>query len=331
MTQQATAIGSGAIIVQITGDGNGVDLGMPRLCLIPFHNLNRAPRKALDVIDAFTTQLPLVGREAEMADFTTWLNDPQPIGVRCVAGMAGSGKSRLGIELCTQAAASGWFAGFVSHKELERFRAQDNLAAWGWSKPTLIVSDYAAAKARPIKDWLEELATHFRPSPHPLRLLLLEREARRDDGWWAELTRPSSAGAQYGLDGMMGDATPLILPGLESADQRRALVRAVMAAAAPWMETAVAAELPAVGANPAFDARIAGAGNPLDLAMIGLLAVYEGVGGVLTATRRTWRPNWHPSNAAAWIISPVTANLIRRRSTALPPWSPWPAPVPRTS
>src|SRR5262249_873208 len=82
----------------------------------------------------------------------------------------GGGKRGLGREVCDQAAAAGWDAGFIPEGELERFRAAQPLAAWGWRRPTLIVVDYAAARAHLLRPWLVELADHLAVPGKPLRL-----------------------------------------------------------------------------------------------------------------------------------------------------------------
>ena len=43
-------------------------------------------------------------------------------------------------------------------RELRRFTAQQNLAAWGWVQPILIVVDYAASLLEPLRERLLDLA-----------------------------------------------------------------------------------------------------------------------------------------------------------------------------
>jgi tetratricopeptide (TPR) repeat protein len=275
--------GSHNVIVQIIGDGNSVDLSRPHLELLAFRG-DVPPTRPLDVLNAFATPLALVGREAELADFTAWLNSPAPVAIRCIIGGAGAGKSRFAIELCRRAEAEGWFAGFVSHAELVRFAAQENLSAWGWARPTLVVVDYAASKATIMKAWVEGLANAH--ADKKLRLLLLERHAGAE-GWWPELMKPSTPGAAQGMKAMYAPQ-PLDLPGIAEASGRRAILAAVMKAAHPLVEDAKADHPPLPGVDPALDRRIDDPNQmvePLHLAMAGLLAVQAGIAGLLVAGR----------------------------------------------
>src|SRR5262249_5468899 len=118
----------------------------------------------------------------------------------------------------------------LDHGELLRFRSQQNLSAWGWGKPTLIIIDYAAAKARILRDWLVELVQHQEASAQPLRLLLLERYAERDQGWWAELTTPHGW-AETGLHDLFDPSEPVPLPNIADIQHRRQILESVMAGA----------------------------------------------------------------------------------------------------
>jgi hypothetical protein len=80
-------------------------------------------------------------------------------------GGGGSGKTRLGIQLCESAEHRGWFAGFVTHGELTRFASQQNLGSWSWPKSTLIVVDYAAARAGVLRGWLLVLNAEIFATP----------------------------------------------------------------------------------------------------------------------------------------------------------------------
>jgi hypothetical protein len=94
------------------------------------------------------------------------------------------------MELCEAATENGWGAGFLTASEMMRFRAQQNLATWGWREPVLVVIDYVGNQAPLVHEWLVELADNdARADPkagqsRPLRLLLLERYANTRRGWW---------------------------------------------------------------------------------------------------------------------------------------------------
>jgi hypothetical protein len=182
--QHAGIDGQNNIIVQIEGDNSAVNLkGLAHLTLTRYLTRRRL-ESDIDILSPYSRSIPLIGRDAELADLRAWLTSQKPISIRVLTGRAGSGKTRLALELCEQMLAEGWDAGFLESGELERFRAPQNLASWGWQHPTLIVSDYAAVHAERLNGWFQELADHQGNPEKPLRLLLLERNAERGSGWW---------------------------------------------------------------------------------------------------------------------------------------------------
>lgn len=162
----------------------------PHLTLHARHRLARVPRNYLDLLNPVNRAIPMVGRDAAIGDLDAWLRSDARISARCLIGGAGCGKTRVALGLCARADERGWFVGFVDHDELTRFHRQQNLAAWGWSRATLIVVDYAAAKAQVLREWLAELVQRPGDAGEPLRLLLLERHADASLGWWGDLTTP---------------------------------------------------------------------------------------------------------------------------------------------
>ena len=190
--QSSNIHGNHNIVVQAHGDGISVNINHPHLSLIAWHRQHRTPEKVLDLLNPFVRAIPLVGRESAKADLDSWLASGRVISVRCLIGGGGSGKTRLGIELCESTEQRNWFAGFVTHEELTRFAAQQNLSNWGWSRDTLVVVDYAAARARVLRQWLVELARNVNSTGKRLRLLLLERHADPALGWWHDLVTPGT-------------------------------------------------------------------------------------------------------------------------------------------
>lgn len=273
VTQNISSYGDGCIIVQVDGDGNHLSLNTPVLTLSPRHKYRRDPKTPLEVLNAFACELPLQGRVPEMALLRDWLSLSAPISVRCLIGPAGCGKSRLGLELCAQAEALGWRTGFVTHDELERFAAQPHLAQWGWSQPILAVVDYAAAKSAILKRWVGLLAEREATSRYPLRLLLLERHAQPDSGWWGELVQIGGAATVSAVRRMFADPLPVSLGGLSAGEQRAALAGAVIRVAAPLVR-------PGDDGSRLEQDFLAGdsldrLGNPLDVAMAALASVHD--------------------------------------------------------
>ncbi len=182
------------IVVQAVGSGNNVsvsvDSRVPHLRLTHFEaRTERARGDGSDaaLLSAYRTDVvPLLGRNHAIEDLQHWIACDRDLSVRALTGGAGRGKTRLALELVRNATREGWLAGFVEDRELDRFRAQQNVAGWAWDKPVLIVVDYAASRVDQLRDWIGELvdAPCERGRP-PLRMLLLERQAQREIGWLA--------------------------------------------------------------------------------------------------------------------------------------------------
>ena len=290
MRQTASASGNGNFIVQIQGAGNSIVTGLPHLELTRRHGIARRievepstgkPRET-DVIRPFTRSIELVGRETELDDLRAWLRKESAISVRVLTGSAGYGKTRLALELIEEVAPQGWHAGFLTRAELKRFREQHDLAGWGWNAPILAVVDYASASARDLHAWLKELEDHAvwedtgPRNRYPLRLLLLERQAKRGNGWWAEVFGIGDDAVV--LEKLADPAEPVALRPLDDANQRRAILTKTLASLGSTVT------LPALGDDADFDRRLSEltwAGVPLLLMLAAVTAAREGFGPVL--------------------------------------------------
>jgi hypothetical protein len=286
-SQSSSIFGNHNIVVQASGDGVNVNLNEPHLSLIPWHRRRSKPEKILDLLNPFVRAIPLVGRESAKADLESWLESSPRISVRCWIGGGGSGKTRLGIELCESAEQRAWFAGFVTHKELIRFAGQQNLSDWGWSKNTLVVVDYAAARARVLREWLIEIAHNLDSAGKNLRLFLLERHADPGIGWWHDLVTPGTF-SEEPVTKLFDALIPVALPTIATVDQRREILSHVMAESSRLLDRSAVLELPAPGKHPEFDLKLADpaiAFAPLYLTMSGVVAVQEGISTLLTRGR----------------------------------------------
>lgn len=221
MSQISQVHGNHNLIIQAEGDHISIQLGSPYLTLTRYQ-ASRQPRLDIQQLSPYSRFTPLLGRDSELASLHAWLNAAPPLGWRVIIASGGAGKTRLALELCEQAAAQGWDAGFVSSRELQRFGQQQNLSAWGWQRPTLIVVDYAAQRHAELAHWLDELADQPSPAAHPLRILLLERHADTDNGWFAELFSKDWHGLhrREGLD----PTEPIHLSALTTLADRKSVV-----------------------------------------------------------------------------------------------------------
>ena len=281
--QHAETSGQGNVVVQIVGDGNSVVVGYAYLTLTRFLNRRVArgqeqPRSEAAILSPYALSVPLVGREAVLAELWEWMGGGRPVSVRVMTAAAGAGKTRLALELCDQAVQAGWDAGFLAEGELVRFLSARNLAAWGWRRRTLIVVDYAASRARDLRAWLVELADHSGQEGKPLRLLLLERHAEPSWGWWREAFGYGGGDAE--AVGLLLDPAsgPYVLPPLVSPRERRAVLSSILERIGSRVRP------PELDAAPGFERQLAAmswGGEPLFLLMAGLIADRAGFGAVL--------------------------------------------------
>lgn len=120
--------------------------------------------------------VPFAGRERELADLVAWAHSA-PNSAKLVVGPAGSGRTRLAVELCRRMAADGWLAGLLRGQapaaQIRRTSAID--------KPLLAVVDDAELRS----DQLLALAEAVSARSAPTRLLMLGRS----DGGWLQALR----------------------------------------------------------------------------------------------------------------------------------------------
>jgi hypothetical protein len=208
--------------------------------------------------------------------------------MKCIIGGAGTGKTRLAIELCEAAEANGWFATFLPSSEFQSSSAIQTLAGWILPQHALLVVDYAATSVAGIKRWLDALATRDTPPDHKLRILLVERHADCEYGWWADLLHSDSRTRACVAD-LIGAETPYVLPPLDTIGDRRALLAEVITKAAPLLDPPRAAmELPTFDANTWFDQRVADNSfdpEPLYLIMAGIHALEAGAPAALAMNK----------------------------------------------
>jgi tetratricopeptide (TPR) repeat protein len=282
------SVGERGIGIQNVGDNITVIVyaGRAELSLLRKHARKAEPTTELQLLRVDLRATTLVGRDAERAALQAWLTSDRPVTVRCLTGRAGAGKTRLAIELCEQAEKAGWTAGFVESNQFTEFV---KLAAeWRWKTDMLVVVDYAAAFARDLRAWLEILARpESQSSGKRLRLLLLERHAERDLGWWAELMRPVSF-SDPGPDELADPPEPVPLPSLSTVGDRRAVLAETMRLVGEIAGIQPIPQPPLPDANADFDRRLADDtinNEPLYLMMAGAEAIWTGAPAALTLSR----------------------------------------------
>jgi tetratricopeptide (TPR) repeat protein len=285
--ENASVFGHDNIVVQANGSGVNVTVqaGRAHLRLTQYEQRTRLAARGdseAALLSAYRADVaPLVGCEGAMADLRRWLDGEAPVSMRALIGAGGRGKTRLAVELARRISSEGWLAGFVTAEELDRFRAQHNVAEWRWDKPVLVIVDYAASRAEQIRAWARELAdAAFEDGRPGLRLLLIERQASRAIGWLATILGGGDD-ASRAVSALFDPPEPVELPAIDDLEFRRQIFAALLSRGG-----GLAA--PALGADAEFDRLLADrkwAGDPLYLGMAGLVAGRAGVREALSLSR----------------------------------------------
>lgn len=276
----AEIAGDGNVTVQIQGDDNTVVLGQVSLTLSRYLNRRnpegtRSQAEAAEILSPYAFSTPLVGRESALQNLSLWLESDRPVSIRVLTARGGGGKTRLALELCDRATQAGWQAGFVKRLSLR----EETLGGWNWDRPTLLVIDRAASQAPRLHDWFVDLADHPGKPGAPLRLLLLERHADPESGWWPKAFGSGGEDA-LAVRSLLDPPEPYHLPSLVSVESRRAVMEATLERAGSSVH------LPEEGSD--FDRRLAEmpwSGEPLFLMMAALTAARAGLGEVLALSR----------------------------------------------
>jgi len=285
-TLSAVQTGSGNICVQIIGSNISAQIGVPHLELVPVEKCLKSnpPTRDIDILDPEFQAVSLVGRATDLQFLQAWLQAEAQIAVTTVVGSGGSGKTRLALELL-QKLPEGWQGGFLKPLEATRFITQKNLSAWGWQKPTLVVVDYSAMMASALTKWFGELADHG-AAKHPLRILLLERHADPDSGWYHDLADSTRSGQK--ARNLFSPDQPRRVAPLDQASQRRQVLQAGLNAAAAFRVSEQATcTLPDPEKDVAFERQLAKPqwADPLLLLMAALVAASKGLNAALKLSR----------------------------------------------
>ena len=242
-----------------TADGKGSDLWM---------------------LQAKYAAVPLVGRDADLQSLLEWVVQVEDrrfsVSVRLLIGAAGSGKTRLAHELLQQMFeqhAEHWQAGMVEPASLRKLLRENHLSRFQWHRPTLLVIDYALPLANELRQWLKELTLKAMDRSLPaLRILLLERDANTDEGWFSRLLQTEHSSGGEVASALFDPPEPVRLQMLEHNQLRRKMLDKTLELA--FEGSAITLRSPEQGRSESFDQRLADPqwSNPLTLMMAALEA-----------------------------------------------------------
>lgn len=200
--------------------------------VVPVDGQSRSPARLLR---ARAAVIPFAVRHGLLRSLQAWCERSEPFAVHLIGGPGGTGKTRLGVELCRQMEQRGWWCGLLRGTDETGL---DVLAAAAASR--LVVVDYAETRLDQLElllPRLEGTATDV----HPVRVLLLVRDAPRRTGSWTEAIQGHSEVLDAYADRLDLDVlvdVPLSMP------DRRKLFRAATTALSAQLPDAVSASHP---------------------------------------------------------------------------------------
>lgn len=158
-------------------------------------------------------RVPLLGRGSDLLSLQKWLSSNEKLSWTLVTGPGGSGKSRLALELCLFARASGWRAGFLyGGSEASK---PSHFIKFRSSEPTLIVWDYVVEAPESARELIDTLISLHEMGAlrKSVRVLLIER-SRSAYGWWPRFAgdhpgRLKNYEGKSGAEGTFLDLKPL--------------------------------------------------------------------------------------------------------------------------
>jgi hypothetical protein len=192
------------VLVLRDGFRLGGDSAQPELTLDLF-NLTESTRFFYGA-----QRVPIAGRDAELKTLGDFLHTDAHFAWWLMCGPAGAGKSRTALECCLRALRDQptWQAGWLADSD-----AFTEWSTWQPKAPTLIVIDDASRVAEETRQMIVALFRRRDTLAHPVRVLLLEREA---SGNWLERLTGSGAD-RHSLDASRY-GNPLELHGLQAED-----------------------------------------------------------------------------------------------------------------
>lgn len=257
------------------------------------------------LIRARSGVVPFAARSGLIEDLEGWARTDLGFAGRVIGGRGGTGKTRLGVELCVRARKAGWLAGLLSRRAdpggLE--------ALVQTPTPRLVVIDYAESRAEQLEAMLPMLAVRATPE-HPVRVLLLVRAAPRRTQDWTEALRHHTDPLDAVLDDVdvrVLEDDPLDLAG------RRQLFNAAAGAFGSRVKPPAAAppDPPAVLTKGLF-------ANPLLVVIAAYLAVHTGQ--AVPTTRADLLEELVAHEDRHWRATPTGSGMdeeLRRRVVAL--------------
>ena len=210
-----------------------VDVGVHRLNLEPAQPQLESAPNFLNIgrlLQADSTPVPFLDRSGTLARLETWARSKTPFAIHVLGGDGGSGKTRLGVELCRSLTAANtpgrgtktWKAGFL--KEINQL---EDIVSNADTSSLLLVVDYAESRPDMVEDILD--AAHRAAMEHErkrVRLIFLVRRpsplpaTRQGGNKWVDALRPQDYHNE-GLNRLLDGASTIVLNDEELSNTER--------------------------------------------------------------------------------------------------------------
>ena len=214
-----------------------VEVGNQRLSLEPAQpQQNFAPEgmSIVRLLSARSTPVPFLDRAEALTRLEKWARSEERFAIHVLGGDGGSGKTRLGVELCRRLTmqnthgrgAEVWQAGF-----LQNIEHSDNTSSSDDASSLLLVVDYAEARPDVVTEVINvALRAAEDPERKRVRIVFLVRRpsplssTRQGSNEWIDVLRPQES-KDEGVNLILDGASAITLNNEELTDtERRSLL-----------------------------------------------------------------------------------------------------------
>ena len=204
-----------------------------RLILEPAQPQHESVPEGMSIVrllSAKSTPVPFLDRAEALTRLETWARSKEPLAIHVLGGDGGSGKTRLGVELCRcltdpntpRRGAEVWKAGF-----LQNIEQSDNASSSDDASSLLLVIDYAEGRPDTVKEVINiALRAAEEPERRRVRIVFLVRRpsplpvTHRSSNEWLDALRPQES-ENEGLNRLLDEASTIILNDEKLSDIER--------------------------------------------------------------------------------------------------------------
>ena len=210
-----------------------VEVAYQRLTLEPAQpQQNFAPEgmSIVRLLSARSTPVPFLDRAEALTRLETWARSEERFAIHVLGGDGGSGKTRLGVELCRRLTtpnthrqgAEVWRAGF-----LQNIEQSDNTSSSDDASSLLLIVDYAEARPEMVTEVINvALRAAEDPERRRVRIVFLVRRpsplsvTHQSSNKWLDALRPQKS-QNEGVNLILDEASTIILSDEELSDRER--------------------------------------------------------------------------------------------------------------